>query len=135
MDPAELRRLVTSQRRRNALKREYEQSDQEHKELQARLWSEMEDDGEKTIKIDLGEGFGEITFVRKRTVYSRIIDAEQAAKTFEDLGEADIYVKRGFDKKRLNELVRTCLEHGTPIPDGIDFYSTDYISIGGIPKA
>lgn len=131
MDTTDLRDLVRHRKARDAAKREFEEQDRIFKEIQNKVFSAMQDEGLKTMKVEI-EGAGTIQFQARSTAYGRVIDMDTAIKSFEALGVDDFMLKPGVEKRRLNEMVRSHLERGEPLPEGIDFYTTDYIAIGGI---
>lgn len=95
--------------------------------LQAELWEAMEDAGLSSLKLELGDEV--ITFSQRTTLYGNVYDKEAAAEAFKDQGRFEEYTGIKFEAKRLNELVRTCLEQNQPLPEGVDFYDKRVISV------
>lgn len=83
----------------------------------------------KGITVDLGEKYGDVQIVPKRTKFGRVIDRAKAEAYFKERNKEKEFIKEDFRMKRLNELVREHIEQGKPLPDGIDFYTTEYFSI------
>ena len=66
-------------------------------------------------------------------IWARITDAEKAREYFEKEGLADQLLesrlKQDGGQKRLNEIVRECVEGGKIIPEGLDYSSRAMIRI------
>ncbi len=86
----------------------------------------MEVQDVKTVKID---GLG--TFTRSERTYCKVLaeSEEEFVSWAEEEGVADELVKRKFETKRLNALVKERLENGDDLPPGVDVTPTPYISI------
>lgn len=124
------RRLVELRDTRDQDKKAAERSEKEYREAEAELFEELEDSPIKgTIKIDLGDDIGVVTFQPKETYYGRIIDQHSALDYFEERALSDEFTAPKIVMARVNELVRQCIENGDKIPDGIDYYPKRYISI------
>lgn len=123
-----LRALVDAKRRKDRTKAAADEAAAIHKQLQEEVWSAMETNGDKTLMKDLGPGYGNVQFGCRQTIYSRILDIDVAAKSLSDLGMEHM-LKADVQKRMLNELVREYIEQGRPLPDGVDFYSADYVAI------
>ncbi len=93
---------------------------------QERVVAEMlQAEGMKTAKFDeLG-----VTVGARSTIRSRIFDKDKAIESFEQEALVDDMLEPGFRKAPLNELVRTRLENGQKLPDGVDFSRTHYITV------
>lgn len=106
-------------------------AEKEHKQRQAELWEAMSDAGLKSLKIDVGEPWGEISLRPSETIRSKVLDKDALIEALEQSGRADEITKVDFKLKPLNELVRECLNHKIKLPDGLDFSSTKYITVSG----
>ena len=66
-------------------------------------------------------------------IYARITDAEKAREYFEKEGLADQLLenrlKQEGGQKRLNEIVKDCIENGQMVPEGLDYSSRAMIRI------
>jgi hypothetical protein len=124
----DLRQLVDLKRAKDNAKRLYEEAERAHKELQAKIWSQMETNGDKTLTKDLGPGYGVIQFGHRQTVYARVLDKDSLKAALVDMDREEI-IKDDFEKRRLNEMVRDYLERGEELPPGLDIYTTDYVAI------
>lgn len=83
-----------------------------------------------SIKLDLGEPYGEVSFGARETPYGRLVDEEAAMDYFENSAQVDEYTKAKISKKRLHELVRGILEDEDPkMPPGIDYYYNRGVTI------
>lgn len=124
------RRLVELREERDRDKKAAERSEKEYREYEADLFEELEDSPIKgTMKIDLGDDMGVISFQPKETYYGRVIDQNAALDYFEQRALTDEFTSPKIVMARINELVRGCIENGDPIPEGIDYYPKRYISI------
>jgi len=70
---------------------------------------------------------GLITSTEK--IWGRIIDPIRAQEAFKELGLFHEMFQLTPVKRRLNEFIRTALENGEGLPDGVDFSVTKYISV------
>ena len=124
------RRLVELRDKRDQDQAAAKRSEKEYREYEAELIEELEESPVKgTIKIDLGDEFGVVSFQSKETYYGRVIDKHKAQEYFEQRALVDEFTEPKFVMARVNELVRQSIENGDTIPDGIDYYPKRYISI------
>ena len=120
--------LVSKRHIRDRAKAEYEAVERDYRAAEGLVWDKMDANGDASIKKDLPD-YGIVRIVRRNTIYSRVADLDVLLDSLEQEGRLDELTKPGIEKKRLNELVRECLETGTPIPEGADFYEKRYIQI------
>lgn len=126
---SKFRRLVELRDVRDIAKAALERAEKEYRNYEADLWDELEASPlQGTIKIDLGDE-GVVTFQRRETVYGRVLDADKALEYLEERALTDEFTKPKLVSKRVNELVRDCVESGEPVPAGLDFYAQRFISI------
>lgn len=100
------------------------------KEKERELYDVMQDTGHKSSGVlELGPGYGEVTFTRRETLRSRVIDREVliAALEAEHLDEG--YTFTDLRKAALNELMKERLENGQDLPDGMDYSETKFIQV------
>lgn len=127
---ADFTRLVELREQRDIDKRTAEQSEREYREYESSLFSELEDGPlQGSIKLDLGEPYGIVSFKTRSTVYGRIIDLDTALESFEAEALMEEMTKEDIKKRRLHELVRTRLEQGQELPQGVDYYENKGITI------
>lgn len=66
-----------------------------------------------------------------KKIWGRLIDVEKAREYFDREGITDalleIRLKKDGGQKRLNEIIRECLENGKIIPSGLDYSSKSVI--------
>lgn len=79
--------------------------------------------------LELGEGYGDVQLGRRETIRSRIIDHDRALEALEAAALVDEMVRADIRRAPLNELVRTCLETGQALPEGVDFTRTPFIQV------
>lgn len=112
-----LRRLMEVRTARDEAKRALEIAEAEFREKEQEIFDTMQEDGIKgTIKVELGEPWGEVAFRTRETVYGRIIDEDAATEHFKARGMLAELTAPKFAKKRLNELVRDAREQGMSLP-------------------
>lgn len=127
---AKLRRLMEAREKRDTSKIAAETAEKEYRELESELWDEIDESPvEGSLKIDLGEPYGKVTFGVRETYYGRVLDTEAALEYFEQTARVDEFTQPKIVPARVNELVRERLEAGEPMPDGIDFYARRYIAM------
>lgn len=124
------RRLFELREARDADKKRADSSEAAFREAEQEFFMALENSPVKgTQKIDLGGDIGEVSFSPRETYFGRILDSDKAQDYFEARAMADEMFQPKIAKKRLNEFVRECLDNGTPLPDGVDFYATRGITI------
>lgn len=89
----------------------------------------MESAGDVSVTKDLGPGYGRVQLGRRKTIFGRVIDAETALTSLEAEGYGEEMAKTEIRKGPLNELIRTRLETGEALPDGVDFSETRYVQV------
>lgn len=124
------RRLVELREQRDIAKSTAEATEREYREYESELWDELEDSPMKgTIKIDLGEPYGVVSFQYKETYYGRVLDKDAALDYLDNNALTDEFTSPKLEMRRVNELVRECIEEQRPLPKGFDFYPKRFISI------
>lgn len=115
---------------RDSAKSEYDRLSNECNEIELDVYEMFEgtdDDGDPhiqgTLKVPLGEPWGTVAFRARETYFARIIDEDDLQKHYEERAMIDEVSAPRFVKKRLNTEVRDCLDHGIPLPPGLDFYA------------
>lgn len=125
-----LRRLVAYRERRDQTKLEADLANEAYRDYEQELFQEI-DEGPLagSVRLDLGEPYGEVAFRTRSTIYGRINDLEQALEAFEEEALTEEITKSDIRKRRLHELVRERIESGQPLPNGVDFYENRGITI------
>lgn len=127
---SKFRRLMEAREERDITEKAAKNAEKFYREVEAELYDELEDSPIKgSIKIDLGEPYGTVTFQPKETYYGRVLDTDQALDYLDARALADEFTKPKIVMARIHELVREKLEQRQPLPDGLDFYAKRYISI------
>lgn len=130
IDPIKLRRFVEAREKRDEAKVTLENAEKEYRELEAEVWEEFEESPlTGTLKIDLGDGLGEVGFLAQETHFGRIIDSDAALEYFENRALVEEYTEPKITMARVNELVRDRIEQGESMPPGIDFYTRRPVKI------
>lgn len=119
------------------LRKEYEDKSKEadkaedrKKEKERELYDAMEDASHKSSGwLDLGPGYGEVSFARRETRRSRVIDKKVLAASLEAEHLSEGYTFTDFRKAALNELMNERLEQGQELPDGMDYSETKFIQV------
>lgn len=98
--------------------------------MEAEVFDALEEsDVQGTIKVNLGEPWGTVSFRTRETYFARIIDDEKALQYFEQRAMTDEISAPKFVKARLNEIVRDHREQGLEMPPGLDYYPQRGITI------
>lgn len=127
---AHFQRLLELREQRDIDKKTAKKSERLYRDAEAELFQELEEAGVKGRQtFDFGGDLGTAKFQARSTNYGRIIDREVALAALEAEGLDEVIYERSIRDKRLNELVRDRLESGSELPDGVDFYSRQGISI------
>jgi hypothetical protein len=100
-----------------------ENAEKEYREAEADAFEALEDNPvQGTIKVDLGEPFGVVSFRTRETPFAPLIDSDAAVEYYERRAMLDEVSAPKFVMKRLNEEIRDCIEQGTSPPPGVDWY-------------
>lgn len=128
---AKMRRLMEAREKRDTTKVAAESAEKEYRELESELWDEIaESPIEGSIKVDLGEPYGKVTFGVRETYYGRVLDKDLALEYFEQSARVDEFTEPKIVPARVNELVRERIENNDgKMPPGIDWYPRRYIAI------
>lgn len=74
-----------------------------------------------TLKVDLGEPYGVVSFLPRETFYARVLDEDEAIEYFKARAKLEEYTEPKFTMKRLHDEVRTAIEQGASLPPGLDW--------------
>ena len=111
------------------LKTESDAATADYKAVEQDVLDKLEELGVKTLTVEL-PNVGSVRFTRRKpTVYGRITDIDAAQAAFAESGRADELFAPKVSASRLNEYVRECLEQGTPLPSGVDFYERPGVTV------
>lgn len=123
------RRLMELKAEKERTAKAAEAAERTYRSAESDFWMDLDEEGDLTVKKDLGEPYGVVTFQKRQTITGRILNDEEAEAALAALGEEDaILGPRKPRGKVLNELVRSRLESGQPLPDGIDFNTRRFIT-------
>lgn len=123
-------RLVELREERDVDKAKAKRSENEYRHYEAELFEELKDSGFKgAIGFDFGPEIGTVKFQLRTTTYGKLIDKTAALKALKEEGLDDLIYQEAVRERRLNELVRDRLEAKSPLPEGVDFYDRNGISI------
>lgn len=92
--------------------------------LEQRMWDEIGEAGHDSFKRT-EDG---ISFIRKETLYAKVVDRDAFIEWIEDNQKHDDLLKMDFQKKRLNEMVNKAVPANKALPPGLDFSATRYIT-------
>jgi len=123
------RELLAARERATQLARDADDAKAEKEVLEAQFWSLMKDMGLKSTTIDLGGAYGTVRLERRRRTDSRVLDREALVAALRERGLDPELVKAEPRKAQLNNYVRTILESGGELPEGLDFVSREYVSV------
>lgn len=127
---AKFRRLMEARIKRDNDKAAAKKSEADYRELEAEVWEELEAAmASKTLPVDLGEPYGLVKFRASETIYAKVIDQDRAMEHYENRAMVEQVQAPKFVMARLNEEVRELHDQGKPMPPGLDFSPTRYITI------
>jgi hypothetical protein len=72
---------------------------------------------------------GNTNYVLKTTIFSNVTDREAFVEWCRARELDDEFLRETEEKARLNEFVRAALDNNEDLPDGVDWYAKQYISI------
>lgn len=125
---AKLRRLMELRTARDEAKKTLEAAEADFREIEADVYESL-DGIQGTLKVDLGDPWGTVSFRTRETYYGRIIDEEAALEHFESRAMVEEVSQPKFVKARINEIVRDHIEQGIDMPPGIDYYPNRGVTI------
>jgi hypothetical protein len=125
---ADFERLLALRHDRDNMKELADAAEKEYRAHEAIVWEKMENNGDESLKKTLPSG-ETLRVVKRGTIYSRVVDLDTLLDSLEQSGRVEEMTKPAVEKKRLNELVRECLETGSPIPAGADFYERRFLQL------
>jgi hypothetical protein len=119
-------KLAAEEADRRAKLRKREFDDQEDA-----WWEAMAAANESSVTLELGAPYGTVLFVRQETVRAHVRDKDRAMKAIREAGLAEALIDplTGIRKKPLNDYMKDWLKTHAPIPDGLDFTITRYVTI------
>lgn len=117
--------------KRDDSKQVAETDEKEYREIEDDVYHALEESGViGTVKVDLGDPFGVVSFKTRETAYGRVISEDEALEYFENRGLVDDVTAPKFKRKRVSEIVRELLEDGvTEMPPGVDYYYNRGVTI------
>jgi hypothetical protein len=125
-----LRRLMEAREKRDEAKKAAEESEKDYREIEAEVYDDLEESGlTGTVKIDLGQPWGVVSFNTRETYFGRIIDADEALDYFDQRAMTEEVSAPKFVMKRINEEVRDRIEQGLKMPPGIDYFARRGVTI------
>jgi hypothetical protein len=125
------RRLVERTDEAKLLEQKAKQAERDRRDAEADMWDAMYDARRKSETLDLDWPWGTVQLVRRDTIRAIIKDKDLAARSLRKAGYADAVIDPtyGIRQKALNDHVRDCIRTGAPIPEGVDFTVTRYVTI------
>lgn len=126
----QLRRHMEARRERDEAKKAFDEAEKAYRASEDALYSSLaENPIQGSVKVDLGDPWGVVTFAPRETYFARIIDAEAAQEHYQKHGSLEQVASQKFVMKRINEEVRDCLEQNTELPPGVDYYARHGVTI------
>lgn len=124
------RQLVDAREKRDDANQKAKKAEKAYKDLEREFWETMSDVGQTTATFDLGEGYGKVQFQRRETIRGIVTDPEAAVQAIIDAGLGPALLgPQKVQARALNEQMRSWLDAGQPIPNGLDFNPSRYVSI------
>lgn len=117
-----LRRLMEARIERDEDAAKAKRSEATYREVEAEVYEQFEDSGTVgTIKVDLGEPHGVVSFRTRETYFGKIVDEDAALEYYEQRAQIDEVTQPKFTMARINEEVRDRIEQGLSMPPGVTF--------------
>lgn len=127
---SKLRRLMEAREKRDEDKKAAEASEKDFRAIEAEVFEEFEEAAvQGTVKVDLGDPYGVVSFRTRETYYGTVIDEEAAQDYFEQRAMMDEVSAPKFVMRRINEEVRDRIEQGQDMPPGISFRANRGVTI------
>ncbi len=127
---AKMLRFMELRVTRDTTKAAAESAEKDYREFEAEVWDEIEESPiEGTLKLNLGEPFGVVSFSLRETYFGRVLDKDAALEHFEQRAIVDEMTEPTISKKRVNEMVRDSIDLGKPLPPGVDFYANRGVTV------
>lgn len=128
---SKLRRLMEARELRDETKKAAESAEKEFRAIEAEVFEEFEEAAvQGTVKVDLGDPWGVVSFRTRETYYGTIIDEEAAAEYYEQRAMMDEVSAPKFVMRRINEEVRARIEAGDmDMPPGVSFRANRGVTI------
>ena len=98
--------------------------DRVFREEQQKLWDRMEAERTDSLRVD------GVLYTRSGTEYGVVQDQAAFERWAHETGREDLFEAKPR-KGLINEIVRECLNDGTPLPPGLGFYVKQYVSQRG----
>lgn len=92
------------------------------------LHIEMEQAGDESRKVDLGQPWGTYTLTPNDTIRGRVLDDDAFQEYLENRAMVDETVTTKYRGRRINELADQLVRGGQELPPGFDFTRTRYIT-------
>ena len=120
---SEFRRLMELRHARDQAKAALETAEKEYREYEADINQMLSESSlQGTLKLDLGEPWGTVSFLPTETYYGKVVDKEKAIEYYERRVMVEEVSEPKFVMARINEEVRQRLEEGqTEMPPGITY--------------
>lgn len=117
-----LRRLMEARVERDEDAAKAKRSEETYRAVEAEVYEQFEDSGTVgTIKVDLGEPYGVVSFRTRETYFGKIVDEDAALEYYEQRAQIDEVTQPKFTMARINEEVRDRIEQGLSMPPGVTF--------------
>lgn len=129
-----LRELVDAKRELAAAKQTQAAAERRKKTLELEVHEMLREvlgpRAKGSFPVDLGEGYGVVRFTPNSTHYGQVLDRKMAEEALRQQGrDREEIITTKLREKQLNELVREKLENNEDLPEGIGFYTRDYVTV------
>ncbi len=124
----QLRRLLELAAEKDQAKRAFDDAKHAYDNLERDLHDTLDESGHVSLTIDLGAPYGEYQFVPNETVRGEVVDDEAFGAWVEDNRPHDQIYKQEFRRAQLNEIARDALARKAPLPPGMEFRPTPFVT-------
>src|SRR3954465_9303697 len=125
-----LRRLLEARQELEAASAAEKAARKDHNEVELDVFERFEESGQMgTLKVDLGEPWGVVSFRTRETHYAKIIDQDEVQDYYEKRAMMEEVSAPKFVMKRLNGDVREAIELGQQPPPGLSYYTDRGVTV------
>ena len=123
------RRMVRKKAAMVKAKAAAEKAEKDYRDEERAFWDRLDEEGDSTRTVDLGEDIGRVQFIKRETIRGRVIDKDRALASLAEAGLDEALVDRSVRQGVLNDCMRRWIRSGENIPEGLDFGATRYVTI------
>ena len=127
-----MRNLIKARREEAVAAEKEKKAKKKARDAENLLLELLEESGETSTTVELGEGYGKVQFVPNKTVFSKVFNEQDFIDWAKAEGRYEEFFKDGVRKASLNQVIREALsdeDGGTEFPPGVDFSEKRYVTV------